>query len=653
MRYAGYNTAPVEPPTGRHREEKLFSLAMIGSVIVHALLVIGIMNFPLGLGQMDTALFAEAEPTKLEAVEVFRSTNDLIEDNTAGGTEVDPTLGDRTATAGAIGEDSRKTLDAIKPDELKLPAPPREPRERAANPDVASPSPAAPKATHVKPAAAHTLDLTQKLLAIANPEVALPRYVGPSDTVIAPNPNENAIDPSTRISQAQLNKLLAKLDGGSGGGLAAGVLPGGSASVADLFDDGAVNLRTAPPRPAPPALPRPVAPKPTITESSKPVTPIPPLPKLPDLPPAVTAPTPEKPDEKPPIHLDDDFEYSLHVCRELPRSRGLFGGSSRKDPNEPDWFEVRITPKRTLRRLKHLHKDVVFVIDTSSSITDAWVNRVKSGVGLALESLNPGDRFNIVMFKETIDVLSTDGLLDASPTNADKAKQFLKAAESSGYTDVNRALGRLIVRSTPPDRVYQIIMISDGKPTRGTIDPRSIINLITRENDLVASIYCVAVGDTIDQQLLDFLAYRNKGNVIRPADVGQAESAIQQLAGELRYPLVKQATFDAIGIDTDAVFPSIPRDIYQGQTLSLYGRCKSTDDNLSMRLMGISGDDKLDLTLTLNFATADVQDGELAKRWAFWKLHHLYSEIIRQGETPELKKQIDDIRKRYKIETTY
>ncbi|MEX0742536.1 MAG: VWA domain-containing protein, partial [Phycisphaeraceae bacterium] len=222
-------------------------------------------------------------------------------------------------------------------------------------------------------------------------------------------------------------------------------------------------------------------------------------------------------DAQPVEHLDDDFTYELRATHEFARARGLFdllGVTGQQD--EESWFEVRVAPRQSLRRLEPLNKDVVWAIDTSASISPWYVNQMRSGVRQALRTLNDGDRFNILLFAEEVQTLSPDGLLEANDANIEKAQTFLNQAQASGGTDVNRALSQLLVRDVPPDRVYQIILLSDGVPTRGSINPRNIIDIITRENDRVASIYAVGVSDKQDRKLLELLAYRNKGRVAYP-----------------------------------------------------------------------------------------------------------------------------------------
>ena len=190
-----------------------------------------------------------------------------------------------------------------------------------------------------------------------------------------------------------------------------------------------------------------------------------------------------------PDNLDNDFSY--RVTRYDPVDwRGRL-----VDPNvEPGYFRIDITAERSLRKLQTMPKDVIFIIDTSSSVSQQWVQQITKGVSESLVSLNEGDRFNVVLFNEKVSLLSDTGPIDANKDNAKAASDFLSNAQSVGFTDVNAALRGLLIRDIDPKRVYELVLISDGQSTRGVVNTRELINLITRDNDLVASIYCVGVG---------------------------------------------------------------------------------------------------------------------------------------------------------------
>jgi len=341
----------------------------------------------------------------------------------------------------------------------------------------------------------------------------------------------------------------------------------------------------------------------------------------------------------PPVSLDNDFEYRV----------------SRFERNgEPGYFRVDITAKRSLHRLRAMPKDVVYLIDTSSSVPQDWVKEAVRGVEASLPALNAGDRFNIVMFNQAPTALSADRIQPVNEQTLAAAREFLGGAQSEGWTDVNAALRRLLVRDTQADRAYVLVLISDGKPTRGVLDTRDLINLITRDNDLAAGIYCVGIGDEQNSELLDFLAYRNKGLAVHVKHKRDAAAQINNLMSRLRYPLVKDVSVGFVGLDRGTVFPLHVPDIHQAQTFSVFGRYDAADpERFTMRLTGLAAQGPADFTFTRALADQPLGDKQIAQDWAFQKLHHLYSEIIRLGEKQELLDQIDELRRKYRLKTLY
>ncbi|MBI1336613.1 MAG: VWA domain-containing protein [Phycisphaera sp.] len=351
-----------------------------------------------------------------------------------------------------------------------------------------------------------------------------------------------------------------------------------------------------------------------------------------------------------PEHLDDDFDYT--VTTYVPQAQRTFWGTVVEPEDKRGYFRVDIEPKRSLRRLAAMPKDVVFIIDTSGSVSQAWVDRVLTGVRNGLATLNTGDRFNIMFFKENPVLLSTKGVVEFNEANLTKAGEFLSNATSSGFTDVNAAISRLLVRDVSVQRVYDLVLISDGVPTRGVMDTRDLINLITRDNDLSASIYCLGVGSRQNKQLLEFLAYRNKGFcefVGKPEDT---PNALADLFSKLRYPILKNIDLEVVGLNKDEIYPSHLPDTHQGQRLSIFGRFDQTK-SFTMRLHGYNGSKQADFTFTRDLADAVAGDKNIATSWGFWKLHHLYSEMIRTNDGEAIKEQIRELRKRYDLKTVY
>ncbi len=346
-----------------------------------------------------------------------------------------------------------------------------------------------------------------------------------------------------------------------------------------------------------------------------------------------------------PEHLDDDFDYRVTVYQP-----GVSEGT--KSVSGAGYFRVDITAKRSLRKLKAMPKDVIYLVDTSSSIAHDWVRETRQGVKDSLGSLNDGDRFNIVLFKDSVEILSEGEIV---PVNADTlaaASRFIDEARSGGMTDVNRALSRLLVRDVAQERAYYIVLISDGQPTRGVLDTADIINLITRDNDLAASIYCVGIGHRQNPVLLNYLAYRNKGLAFYATKQGEARTMIRDLISRLRYPLVKDVAVHVAGLQIEEVFPHQLANFHQGETLSVFGRFDQPD-RFTMNMTGRNGSQPVAFQFTRDLREEPRGPATIARDWAFWKLHHLYSQILQAGDNAAIKDQIEQLKKTFDLPTVY
>lgn len=342
-----------------------------------------------------------------------------------------------------------------------------------------------------------------------------------------------------------------------------------------------------------------------------------------------------------PEHLDHDFEYSITIHRD-PRAREA----------PTNYFQIDIAARRSLTKLPTMPKDVIFLIDVSASVTHLWTQQIAQGVRDSLASLNPDDRFNIVLFNDKVAALGADGSLPATEANLAAARTFLDNAKSQGYTDVNRAMGRLLVRDVEVERVYNIVLISDGTPTRGVTDTRELINIITRDNNFAASIYCVGVGRPQNRELLDFLSYRNKGFSVYVNDHTQAAATIRDLLSRIRYPIMKDVRLSTIGLDSHEVYPVDLPNIHQGERFQIFGTFNRAEP-FTMQVNGRNGHKPLDFTHTFELATAPRGDNTIATSWAFWKLHHLYSRIIQEGERKSIMDEIKELQRRYGLKTLY
>ena len=151
---------------------------------------------------------------------------------------------------------------------------------------------------------------------------------------------------------------------------------------------------------------------------------------------------------------------------------------------------------------------------------------------------------------------------------------------------------------------------------------------------------------------MTFLAYRNRGFCLFESKRQLAAHSIRDMLGRLRYPIIKDVSVSIVGLDSEAIYPRDLPNIHQGESFSVYGKFEQPVE-FTMRLIGYNGSQVYDVTFNRSLSIAPRGDKTIAHHWARWKLHHLYSALMRHGATEQIREQIDRLRKEYGLKTLY
>ena len=319
-------------------------------------------------------------------------------------------------------------------------------------------------------------------------------------------------------------------------------------------------------------------------------------------------------------------------------------------PGEEGYFLITISPKRG-GEIETMPKEMVFVIDASKSIREAKLEQSKAGLESCLAQLNEVDLFNIIAFKESPTVFRSSSVRPTS-ANIRAARAFIKGLKPSGETDVYNAIAPLVRITKPETHPYNIFLISDGKPTSGMVDSRAIINNLTRQNELRASIFTFGGGTEVNVYLLDLLAYLNKGRAYMAERVYAIDDEMPGFCRTIKDPILIDLRANYANIAESEMYPKVLPDFYMGSEILVSGRYSGTDV-FSMRLTGTVNGQKKELVFKRELAEAEEGGNEIARMWAFNKIYKLIADMCQRGAEPELVEQIRSLSQRYGIATAY
>ena len=136
------------------------------------------------------------------------------------------------------------------------------------------------------------------------------------------------------------------------------------------------------------------------------------------------------------VPADRDFELTWKPAAEKAPSVGLF----REHVGDADYLLAFVTPPAAEQATqKPLPREVVFVIDNSGSMGGTSITQAKASLIYALGRLQPGDRFNVIRFDHTMDVLFPASV-PADREHLVRATDFVNALKAEGGTEMVPAM---------------------------------------------------------------------------------------------------------------------------------------------------------------------------------------------------------------------
>jgi len=352
--------------------------------------------------------------------------------------------------------------------------------------------------------------------------------------------------------------------------------------------------------------------------------------------------------------IEDTLAEDIEEIRKFPALDEVLTVSlyTYHEPGDPlGFFELIIKPRADKEDFDIIPKDIVFIVDSSNSITQIKLAEYVTGLDYAVSKLREGDRFNVVEFKNYVRELS-DNLMPVSIANRYEGRRFLKGLIASDETDVYQALAPYVEERPSAERPYILMVVTDGRPTSGVVENREIINNLTDVNENKASIYAYAGGKKVNQYLLDLLSYRNKGASRFERKTGRIADELKRFTDEIQDPILINLRYSFVGLNVEEVYPKVLPDFFLGSKIVIMGRYRG-EGLFSMQLLGEVNGTTKEYVLQQGLRDEDTGSRDVARLWAFRKIYYLIGKMVKEGISEEALSEIRSLSEEFEIQTPY
>lgn len=305
-------------------------------------------------------------------------------------------------------------------------------------------------------------------------------------------------------------------------------------------------------------------------------------------------------------HADRDFELTWTPQDSKAPAVGLFREHLGKD----DYALAYITPPAMEQQKDTRPREIVFVIDNSGSMGGTSMDQAKASLDYALSRLKPADRFNVIRFDDTMDLLFTD-TVKADTRNASLAREFVDSLEASGGTEMLEPLRAALNDLRPADQSFirQIIFLTDG----AIGNEQQLLDAIAAKRGR-SRVFMVGIGSAPNNYLMNRAAELGRGSFTSIGSGEQVNDRMRDLFVKLENPVVTNlvATFSSGNAD---MTPYTLPDLYRGEPLIIAAKLGSLAGTVTVK--GMIGRQPWEVTVPV--ANAATGEG-LSKLWARRKI---------------------------------
>lgn len=291
-----------------------------------------------------------------------------------------------------------------------------------------------------------------------------------------------------------------------------------------------------------------------------------------------------------------------------------------------------------------LPTNIVFLIESSSTMIGEKLNQSKQAVIQSLDHLSLKDSFNIIYFNYNPHLWQTS-LVEANPDNIADAKAFVENISPGGGSNIDYALYYSLQQVENTTTTSSILVFTDGK---GYLDPYDVENYNTNKT----GIFFIAFTDKVDRHRMETTAQLNYGSVTYLNENSVLSSEMLKIFKKINRPLIKDVNISFSAGNVYDLYPSKFPAIYGDSDFKITGRY-TTPGSTVITISGIEETGNNSYTFEVNLNPAN-QGEEIARSlWGKDAILDKESIILINGETEALKSELINLSLFEKMRSRY
>lgn len=318
------------------------------------------------------------------------------------------------------------------------------------------------------------------------------------------------------------------------------------------------------------------------------------------------------------------------------------------EEEDENFFLAMIQPPKPEVPYVAPHREYVFIIDISGSMSGTPLDISKDMITSHLANLTDKDKFNIVFFAGGSTVLSENSL-PVTQANVHKALAMIDELEASGSTNLLFALKTALAMEGVANYSRTFAILTDG-----AVVVESEAFTLIRDHLNEANFFSFGIGNHVNRYIIEGIAYVGNAEPFVVTDMYNADSVVEEFQSYIENPVLTNISAEYTSFNVYDVSPTSIPDVFAERPVVIFGKYSGNATG-TVSITGNYANVTLEQNIDLSDYSASDENVAIKYLWArnCIKMLSDYGVYDRSDNDFNLQDTITELGLKYNLVTDY
>jgi Ca-activated chloride channel homolog len=313
--------------------------------------------------------------------------------------------------------------------------------------------------------------------------------------------------------------------------------------------------------------------------------------------------------------------------------------------DQENFFLLMVQPPQRVTPASIPPREYIFVLDVSGSMAGFPLDTAKTLMRQLLGDLHPVDRFNLILFAGSAQVLAPRSVPAEAP-HIQAAMKLVDHQQGGGGTELAQALATGL--GLPHDEGYArtMVVVTDGYIAA----EKEVFGLIADQAGQ-CNVFTFGIGSSVNRYLIEGLAKAGQGEPFVVTEPQAAAATAARFKNYIEAPVLTGIALKFKGFDAYAVEPVHQADLFSRRPLIVCGKWRGRPEG-TIDLTGITGNGPYAAHFDVSQTAPADDSGALPFLWARMRLSRL-TDFSSQEDEADTRSQVTQLGLQYNLLTAF